>query len=159
MAIFALSSSAQSIIGKWVSDLEKDGDGNMVFILNFKDKKNLEIGVECDMNDDDMAMNFSFVVTGTYQLDGDILKLALNTDDMKFDIKKMDFKGELAETIKENPEMKETIQKMVMDAIEGQKNEIVDELPLDGELTISELTDTSLKISEGDEVTSFKRVK
>ena len=159
MAFLSISASAQSLIGKWISDVEKDNDGTMVFIFNFKDKTNLEISVECEVSDEDMVMSFGFTVPGTYKLNGDELNLSLNGKDAKIEIKKLDFKGELAESIKNNSEMKEAMEKLIMAGIEDQKDGLVDKTSMDGDLKISELTDTTLKISDGDDVTVFKRAK
>ena len=74
MTVFAIGASAQSLIGKWaaeVVDEEEYGPLTWTFILNFKDKTNVELGAECDMTDEEINIVFDFLVPAKYTRDGD----------------------------------------------------------------------------------------
>ena len=129
-------------------------------MLNFKDKTNIELGVECDMSDEEMAMSFEILVDGKYKRDGDKLTIDFNHKDAKFNLKKMKFLGEEAEMFNNNPELEETMKKIIIEAVEAQKETLLEELPTQGDLTIYELTSTTLKIGGLEDVSKeFKKVK
>lgn len=162
MAVFSLGTSAQSIIGKWATDPETNDDGKMAYVFNFKDNKNVEFGVECDMSEEEIILKFDLFVTGTYKRNDNQLSIAFDKKDAIFNLKQMDFVGESEELFKDNPELKKEMNKMIKDAVESQKEELLDALPTeDCTMTIIRLTDTTLKIidEEDDTVMNFKRVK
>ncbi len=159
MALFALSATAQSHIGKWVSNPETDEDGTMVFVFNFINKKDIEIGASVSMSDEDAEFNFDITVPGTYTIKDNTLNLNLDTQNTKFDIKKMNFKGETADMIKESPEVEKMIRNMVTQTIQEQKGEILKELPVGGDFTIKELTSTRMVLSESEETITLNKVK
>lgn len=158
LAVFALSTSAQSIIGKWASEPQKEDEGIMTYIFDFQDKKNVELGVECDMSDEDMSLAFELFAKGTYKHDGNKISFVLDKKDMKFNIKKMKFGGENAELFKDNPELEEGLRKMVMKIVDEEKENILESLPTNNEMTIVELTKNTLKVSDEEIVLDLKRV-
>ena len=159
MAIFALSATAQTHIGKWKSDPETDQDGTMVFVFNFINKKDIEVGVSVSMSDEETDLSFDITLPGTYTIEDNTLSLNIDTPNTKFDIKKLQFKGETADAIKENPDLEKTIRNMVNIAVKDQKDEILKELPVDGGFVIKELTSTRMVLSENDDTIILNKVK
>ena len=159
MAIFALSATAQTHIGKWESVPETDQDGTIVFVFNFINKKDIEVGVSVSMSDEETDLSFDITVPGTYTIEDSKLFLNIDTPNTKFDIKKMQFKGETADAIKENPDLEKTIRNMVNVAVEDQKDEILKELPGNGGFVIKELTSTRMVLSENDDTIILNKVK
>ena len=159
MAIFALSATAQTHIGKWESAPETDQDGTIVFVFNFINKKDIEVGVSVSMSDEETDLSFDITVPGTYTIEDSKLFLNIDTPNTKFDIKKMQFKGETADAIKQNPDLEKTIRNMVNIAVKDQKDEILKELPVDGGFVIKELTSTRMVLSENDETFILNKVK
>ena len=159
MAIFALSATAQTHIGKWESVPETDQDGTIVFVFNFINKKDIEVGVSVSMSDEETDLSFDITVPGTYTIEDSKLFLNIDTPNTKFDIKKMQFKGETADAIKQNPDLEKTIRNMVNIAVKDQKDEILKELPVDGGFVIKELTSTRMVLSENDETFILNKVK
>ena len=159
MAIFALSATAQTHIGKWESVPETDQDGTIVFVFNFINKKDIEVGVSVSMSDEETDLSFDITVPGTYTIEDSKLFLNIDTPNTKFDIKKMQFKGETADAIKQNPDLEKTIRNMVNIAVKDQKDEILKELPVDGGFVIKELTSTRMVLSENDDTIILNKVK
>ena len=160
MTVFAISASAQSLIGKWAAEPENEDEGTMTFVLNFKDKTNVELGAECDMADEEINIVFDFLVEGKYTRDGDNLTISFNSKDVKFNLKKIQFFGENAELFKANPELEEMTKKLLIEAVESQKESMMEDFPALGDLTIFKLTSTTLVLGNDESVAKeFKRVK
>ena len=151
MAVFAIGASAQSIVGKWKTEPQNDKDGKMVYVLNFKDNENVELGVDCNMEDEEMILEFDIFLGGTYKRNGNNMTVNFESKDAKFNLKNLKFLGENAEMFKENPELEETMKKLMVQAIETQKEDMLDDFSTGGNLTIFELTDTTLKIGDTEE--------
>ena len=159
MAIFALSATAQTHIGKWESVPETDQDGTIVFVFNFINKKDIEVGVSVSMSDEETDLSFDITTPGTYTIEDSKLFLNIDTPNTKIDIKKLQFKGETADAIKENPDLEKSIRNMVNIAVKDQKDEILKELPVDGGFVIKELTSTRMVLSENDDTIILNKVK
>ena len=162
MAVFTVSASAQSIIGKWATEPQTEDEGKIVYVFNFKDKNSIEFGAECDMSDEDVILNLEIIIKGIYKRDGNQLSVAFKKQDAQFNIKKLDYVGEDAALFEDNPDLKNVMIKMVKDMIESQKDTLLEDLPSeDCTMTILELTNTTLKLvdKEDESVTDLHRVK
>lgn len=72
----------------------------------------------------------------------------------------MDFVGEMAEMMKEDPEMKKMITGVIKNNLDGLKGEIANDFPKGGELEIVSLTATKLVLHDDTgETMSFTKVQ
>ena len=160
MTVFAVGASAQSLIGKWAAEPEKSNDATMTFVLNFKNKSNVELGLECNMSDEEMIVVFDLLVEGKYTRDGNKLTMSFNSKDAKFNLKKIQYFGKIAEAFKADPELEKTMNNAIMEAAESIKKSMVEVFPDQGDLTIFKLTSTTLSLGDEENDTyEFKRVK
>ena len=160
MTVFAVGASAQSLIGKWAAEPEKEKEGTMTLVLNFKDNSNVELGAECNMSDEEINMVFDLLVVGKYTRDGNKLTISFNSKDPKFNLKKIQFSGEIAEAFKADPELEKTVKKTLIETVESNKESLMEDIPDLGDLTIFKLTSTTLLLGEEENDTyEFKRVK
>ena len=98
-------------------------------------------------------------IPGTYKKDGNTLTLTVDVKQAEGKMVKTVYKGEMADLIKDSPEMKKTIDEMLQKQVdEEMKKNFANEVPFDGDLTIKSLTPTKLVLEDGDdEMVFFKQ--
>ena len=95
---------------------------------------------------------FGLTMPGTYKKNGNTLTLTIDAKQAKGKMEKTIYKGEMADLIKDSPEMKKTIDEMLQKQIDEElKKNFKDEAPFDGDLTIKSLTSTKLVLEDEDE--------
>ena len=157
-----LCASAQSLIGEWVSEMQQDG-AKLTFELTVKDKKNLSITVRTSLYEEDsMDMSFHLTVNGSYTVNDDILRIDFDRENAATKIDKIEFFGEAAQIAKNNPETADFVKKMMESQIDNSKDDLLKELPADGEMKIVKLTDTNLLLDgsdnkDGSDIVEFTR--
>ena len=112
------------------------------------------------MSDEEINMVFDLLVVGKYTRDGNKLTISFNSKDPKFNLKKIQYFGEIAEAFKADPELEKTMNNAIMEAAESIKKSMVEVFPDQGDLTIFKLTSTTLSLGDEENDTyEFKRVK
>lgn len=148
LACFAIGVSAQSIIGTWRSQpLQEEENMEARVEFTFNKNKTLLLNMNITVSDPtSMEMVCHFAINGTYDnMVGDLLPIKLSKDNVVLAIDKLDLKGEMAEM--SNPEMIESIKKILEQQLEQGKEEMIEDFPEEGELIISDITSTSMTIN------------
>lgn len=150
----AMGMQAQSLLGTWKSNTTTDEDGDKTawtFIFGQGSKFTLKLTMETsDPEVGDLA--FGLTMPGTYKKNGNTLTLTIDAKQAKGKMEKTIYKGEMADLIKDSPEMKKTIDEMLQKQIDEElKKNFKDEAPFDGDLTIKSLTSTKLVLEDEDE--------
>ena len=159
--------SAQSLIGQWISEeiqQKETEEMKAVFTLDIPDSKSLNLTATCIMEEPTtMRLTFELSFKGTYTKTGNELSFNLDPKEAQIGIKNIEYLGEAAEKIKEQPELEEALKTLFNTAIEGEKDKMIEEIPLNTTFIIETLTDKQLRLKdkddEGKEVLDFKRVK
>jgi len=152
---------AQSLLGTWKSEATTDEDGDKTtwaFIFGQGSKFTLKMTLEAsDPEIGDLV--FGLTIPGTYKKDGNTLTLTVDVKQAEGKMVKTVYKGEMADLIKDSPEMKKTIDEMLQKQVdEEMKKNFANEVPFDGDLTIKSLTPTKLVLEDGDdEMVFFKQ--
>ena len=162
MLMAVMSISAQSIIGTWKSATTTDSDGDkQSYAFTFNQGTKCTWALILEMKDPDVGLfEFQLDIPGTYTQKSNMLNVHFDVKKAKGKITRMDLKGELAEAVKGNPEMKKTVEAMAQQLVDKEiKQGFKDETPFDGDVQIKKLTDTQLQLSDGDDDVQFTRVK
>ena len=157
MVCFALGLSAQSIVGKWRAHFKNDDGANLTIEMTFNTDKTMLIGIIANMsNPDEVEMEFHANMDGTYgERKGNVIPFKLNADKAEITMDKLEFKGEMAEQMKDNKELETGLRKLMQDQINSSKGELTGEIPTEGEMTIIEQTATTMKIQMDDKDTEI----
>lgn len=160
---FAMGLSAQSILGKWRAQHNEEKGALMTIEMTFKADKTLLMGISVNMgNSEEVEMQFHVNIDGTYgEKNGNVIPFKLNSDKASVVIDKLEFKGEMAEQMKDNKELETGLRKLIQNQIDESKGELTNEIPSEGEMIISELTATSMKVQmdeKDDEILEFVKV-
>lgn len=160
---FAMGLSAQSILGKWRAQHTEDDGTKMTVEMTFNADKTLLMGIFVNMgNSEEVEMQFHVNIDGTYgEKNGNILPFKINSDNASVVVDKLEFKGEMAEQMKGNKELENGFRKLIQDQINASKGELTNEIPSEGEMTITDLTATTMKVQmddKDDEILEFVKV-
>ena len=160
---FAMGLSAQSILGKWRAQHTEDDGTKMTVEMTFNADKTLLMGIFVNMgNSEEVEMQFHVDINGTYgEKNGNILPFKINSDNASVVVDKLEFKGEMAEQMKGNKELENGFRKLIQDQINASKGELTNEIPSEGEMTITYLTATTMKVQmddKDDEILEFVKV-
>ncbi len=160
---FAMGLSAQSILGKWRAQHTEDDGTKMTVEMTFNADKTLLMGIFVNMgNSEEVEMQFHVNIDGTYgEKNGNILPFKINSDNASVVVDKLEFKGEMAEQMKGNKELENGFRKLIQDQINASKGELTNEIPSEGEMTITYLTATTMKVQmddKDDEILEFVKV-
>ena len=157
MLISAMSMQAQSLIGKWQTKMA-EGDQEINIFFNFTQTK-LDMSIAADMSDPEVGkISVSAQVPCTYTVAGDKLTVKPTSNDVSLNIDKIDFVPEIKAVLDQNPDLKQQLMDQMKTAMNGQKGEILNELPSNGVLTIVSNTGTKLTLRDetGEEVVLTK---
>ena len=149
----AMGLSAQSIIGKWRAQQIAIEEGAKATVdMTFKADKTLLIELFVNMdNSEEVEMQFHLNIDGTYgEKNGNVLPYKLNSDNANIVFDKLKFKGEMAEQMKNNKELETGLRKLIQDQVNESKSEMTKEIPAEGEMIITEMTATSMKVKMDD---------
>ncbi len=160
---FAMGLSAQSILGKWRAQHTEEDGTKMTVEMTFNADKTLLMGIFVNMgNSEEVEMQFHVNIDGTYgEKNGNILPFKINSDNASVVVDKLEFKGEMAEQMKGNKELENGFRKLIQDQINASKGELTNEIPSEGEMTITDLTATTMKVQmddKDDEILEFVKV-
>ena len=160
---FAMGLSAQSILGKWRAQHTEEDGTKMTIEMTFNADKTLLMGIFVNMgNSEEVEMQFHVNIDGTYgEKNGNILPFKINSDNASVVVDKLEFKGEMAEQMKGNKELENGFRKLIQDQINASKGDLTNEIPSEGEMTITELTATTMKVKmddKDDEILEFVKV-
>ena len=155
--------SAQSILGKWRAQHTEEDGTKMTVEMTFNADKTLLMGIFVNMgNSEEVEMQFHVDINGTYgEKNGNILPFKINSDNASVVVDKLEFKGEMAEQMKGNKELENGFRKLIQDQINASKGELTNEIPSEGEMTITDLTATTMKVQmddKDDEILEFVKV-
>ena len=155
--------SAQSILGKWRAQHTEEDGTKMTIEMTFNADKTLLMGIFVNMgNSEEVEMQFHVNIDGTYgEKNGNILPFKINSDNASVVVDKLEFKGEMAEQMKGNKEVENGFRKLIQDQINASKGELTNEIPSEGEMTITDLTATTMKVQmddKDDEILEFVKV-
>ena len=154
----ALGVQAQSLEGKWVTQIKEKGQ-KADFYLTFE-KQEVEMKIVLNVKQDEFKMKLSVNLEGTYTLKDNILKNKVDSKKTKIKIEELEAKGEIGDKLKENPEMKELVVNMLQKELEKNSDELVKNIPTGGKLTILSNDGETLVIKGADDtVMTFKRVE
>lgn len=160
LLMVVMGMQAQSLLGKWETNFEKDSDGNiskLILVFNKGNKAQMQMQME---SDDPEVGSFMFIVNipGVYQQKGDKLTVNYQVNQCTIKLEKMKLIGENAQVIEQNPEMKKAIENMMQAEMDKElKKQLKDEVPFDGELTIKKLTNTTLELDDEGDAQVFTR--
>ena len=157
----ALGMQAQSLLGTWKTTVDEDGQKKDYYLAFTQDT--LTVKVLSPITDVGMA---TFVISVqqpyNYTLSGDLIAMKGDAETMTMGIEKMEFYGQVAEAIKQNPEMKKMIEdemkKAVMKGMEAFKDQYMQELSNFNTMIIQKLTATELVLVDKDGPNVFTRV-
>ena len=160
---FAMGLSAQSILGKWRAQHTEEDGTKMTVEMTFNADKTLLMGIFVNMgNSEEVEMQFHVNIDGTYgEKNGNILPFKINSDNASVVVDKLEFKGEMAEQMKGNKELENGFRKLIQDQINASKGDLTNEIPSEGEMTITDLTATTMKVqmdNKDDEILEFVKV-
>ena len=155
--------SAQSILGKWRAQHTEEDGTKMTIEMTFNADKTLLMGIFVNMgNSEEVEMQFHVNIDGTYgEKNGNILPFKINSDNASVVVDKLEFKGEMAEQMKGNKELENGFRKLIQDQINASKGDLTNEIPSEGEMTITDLTATTMKVQmdeKDDEILEFVKV-
>lgn len=150
---------AQSLIGTWktVSETDEDGD-NYTWIFTFTQSNSLDMKMSMVSSDPEVGdFEFTMAFPGTYQRNGNALSFNFDTEKATMTIDKVKFTGEIADLIKESPEMEQTIKDLLQKQVDQEiKKNLGSGSPFGKEeVTIKELTVRNLILESGDTVLEF----
>ena len=153
------NTKAQSLIGTWKSITESKGQEIEVFFTFAESTFNMRNVFS--INEPSLGIiTFSISIPGDYTLLDDKLTIKSKANKVEFKIENMEFVGEVAEKIRQKPELKEQIKTMLEKRIKKTKKKFLSGFPNDGEIPIISHTDTQLILSLGrGESMTFTRVQ
>ena len=159
LLVAAMGLQAQSIVGTWKTSMMDDGQ-KMDFYFVFTQSTLTMKGTMTQHDPEVGTITVSVKVPGTYTRSGNTLNVKTAPSQAKLSIDKMDFVGELAQLMKQSPEMKKMLEDQVQKAMEGSKGEIVSGFPKSGQITIVQNTGTKLLLrDETGETLNFTKVR
>ena len=145
--LVSMGVNAQSLIGTWSTHPETDKDGDKTsWGLVFHQGNKMILRMTLATIDDEVG-SFEFVmdILGTYKRNGNTLIINIDPQKATGRIENMVYKGEMATLIKESPEIKESIEKVIENQVEEEiKKGFADQKSVSYNVTITKLTANSL---------------
>ena len=159
VSIVAMMAQAQSLEGKWKSE-QTDKEGKMDIALLISESE-LNLKLTATIDDTEGTIVLSVSLPCNYLRDGSKLSVTPHMEEAKVDLEKMEFKGELADSLDANPEMKEFFKAIVIGTLDEKKKDLLKDFSFkDVELQIVSQTDSTLCIRDDKEKEIlFTRVK
>lgn len=161
--IASMSMQAQSLVGKWKTQLTENGQ-KMDCVFTYKENKTFNMKMKVAANDPEVGtIHMSMSTNGKYvhKADSSKLELTMNAKSARLDIDRIEFASRLRTTIGMVPGMEETVRKELNKTLDGRKDELLESIPANGMMIIEKLTDTELVLKDKDDGQKvvFKRAK
>ena len=160
MLLFAaLTIQAQSLIGRWKDPMEVQGE-KVSLIMTFNADKTASYELLTTNESEELGvLTFSFVVKGTYVVDGKDLTLYLNNKDCDIDFVEIQWSEALKASFKDDPEREGTIINNMRGAMENGKSKFLSSVDEVNEFNIDKITYTTLDLSDDDMAVTLTRIK
>ena len=159
LLIAALTIQAQSLIGRWKYPMEVDGEkANLIMTFNADKTAIYELQTTTESKELGV-LTFSFVVKGTYVVDGKDLTLYLNNKDCDIDFVEIQWSEALKASFKDDPEREGTIINNMRGAMENGKSKFLSSVDEVNEFNIDKITYTTLELSDDDMAVTLTRIK
>lgn len=158
MAVMGIS--AQSIVGTWADEPEKDESGQTEQVILNIGQKTFEMNILVDSSDEETGtVIVSVSLPGTYTCKDSQLVVALDTEHADAKIEKMEFTKEIQAVFDEMPEMKTMIDNKMAEMVNGLGASLKQQYGNSITFEIIELTDAKLTLKEqnDDELKTFNR--
>ena len=152
--------SAQSIVGTWADEPEKDESGQTEQVILNIGQKTFEMNILVDSSDEETGtVIVSVSLPGTYTCKDSQLVVALDTEHADAKIEKMEFTKEIQAVFDEMPEMKTMIDNKMAEMVTGLGKSLKEEYGNSITFDIIEQTDAKLTLKEenDDEPKTFTR--
>ena len=152
--------SAQSIVGTWADEPEKDESGQTEQVILNIGQKTFEMNILVDSSDEETGtVIVSVSLPGTYTCKDSQLVVALDTEHADAKIEKMEFTKEIQAVFDEMPEMKTMIDNKMAEMVNGLGASLKQQYGNSITFEIIELTDAKLTLKEqnDDELKTFIR--
>ena len=159
VSIVAMMAQAQSLEGKWKSEqTDEKGKMNIAMLISESD---LNLKLTATLDDTEGTIVLSVSLPCNYSREDSKLFVIPHMEEAKVNLEKMEFKGELADSLEANPEMKEFLKAIVIGTLDEKKKDLLKEFSLTNvELQIVSQTDSTLCIRDDkDKEILFTRVK
>ena len=158
LLIAALTTQAQSLIGRWKYPLQVQGE-KVSLIMGFNADKTATYELQTTNTSEELgALTFSFIVKGTYVVDGKDLTVNLDNTDCEIDFVEIQWSEALKASFKENPEREKTIINNMRGAMENGKAKFLKTVEKVNEFNIDKITYTTLELSDDDSAISSYKV-
>ena len=150
VALMALTGmSAQSIVGTWADEPEKDESGQTEQVILNIGQKTFEMNILVDSSDEETGtVIVSVSLPGTYTCKDSQLVVALDTEHADAKIEKMEFTKEIQAVFDEMPEMKTMIDNKMAEMVNGLGASLKQQYGSSITFDIIELTDAKLTLKE-----------
>ena len=152
---------AANLTGKWKTALQED-EKEMPCELTVKESS-LLFTINVTEDDDEMGtITMTINIPGNYTVEGNKMRINLEKEGVSIKLSELKPKSpELKAMMESDPEAKAAIEGLLEGLVSAYKDQMLaDDNPLDGELTIMELTKTTLTLrDETDKDMTFTRVK
>jgi hypothetical protein len=159
LLIAALTIQAQSLIGRWKYPMEVDGEkANLIMTFNADKTAIYELQTTTESKELGV-LTFSFVVKGTYVVDGKDLTLYLNNKECDIDFVEIQWSEALKASFKDDPEREGTIINNMRGAMENAKSKYLSSVDEVNEFNIDKITYTTLDLSDDDMAVTLTRIK
>lgn len=157
----ALGVQAQSLEGKWVTQItDKEPKGDFYLIFN---PKKLDMKIVSKANEKEFNIKLSVNLEASYTLKDNVIDFTINPKKTKVKIEDLEMKGEMADQINGDPEMKKQVIKMLQKEFDkeiGKNSGDLSSLVGGNSLTILSNNGKELVIKGADDTEmTFKRVE
>ncbi len=157
----AWSVQAQSLDGKWVTKItEKELAGDFYLIFN---SPKLEMNIQTLIDEKEFSIKLTIILDATYTLKDNVVDFTISPQKTKVKIDDLEAKGEMAEQINGDSEMKQMLIKMLQKKMDKEIGENPGNIPLlsgESKLTILSNNGQELVVKGANKTKmTFKRVE
>ena len=158
--LVSMGANAQSLIGTWSTQPEVDEDGDKTswgFVFNQGNKMTLKMTM-ATMDDEVGSFEFVMSLPGTYKRNGNTLTITIDPSKATGKIENMVYKGEMAELIKQSPEIKGSIENVLKTQVQQEVTKgFADQKSVSYDVSITKLTAKNLTLKGDDDfIAEFK---
>lgn len=148
LTVFSLQ--AQSLTGTWRTyiDLEESTDG-MFWYLTFSDASDAYFRMTMRYSDKETGtFDFSYTMKGSYTYGDNKIHLQFDRNSLKMNLDKVVWNSEIATALFRNAELDKEMKRVVNEALSEGTATLRAELPYDNELSVIDLSENTLMVSE-----------
>ena len=144
-----LTASAQSIEGKWKTNLTEDGI-SIPCTMTFNAKGGVTLHMTAKQSDPQIGtVHIAIKGVGTYKVDGKELTVTMEPKKSKAEVTRIEFTNSLKVAMVAQPGLDKQVIDMMNDQLRGDVDNMVKDMPMTGKITITELTDKKMTLSDG----------